>query len=213
MVDFFVGSAISTINAKGELPLPDHFCVAIQSRAIRDDLFVGLHADHPCMVVSDRESVAVHHHEPQDIALGGWEREARETLLRRRLGFVAPAQMDGKGRIRIAPWMRSRRGIRQRALLIGMGRHFEVWNLDLVLEQGPSDLIVLAALHLDTSLTKEDHHEPALPRLGTRRRPARAGKSGLSVQPLPAVPARPDTLRPPVNRPVERPGKRIVAGR
>ncbi|MEG8018113.1 hypothetical protein [Sphingomonas sp. LR55] len=122
-------------------------------------------------------------------------RGARDTVLRRRLGFVAPAQMDGKGRLRIASWMRARRGVQQRALLVGMGRHFDVWNLDQVLEQGPGDLIVLAALHLNTSIIKEDHHEPALSRLGARRRAAGAGKSGVSVQSLPALPARSDPLR------------------
>ncbi|MEG3167614.1 hypothetical protein U1737_05325 [Sphingomonas sp. LB3N6] len=201
MDELFVGSAVSTISARGELTLPEHFCITIQARQAREDLFIGLHADDPCMLVYDRRSVADQHCALSE--LGGepsWDSGTRDTLLRRRLGFVAPAQMDGKGRLRIASWMRSRRGVRQRALLVGMGRHFEVWNLDQVLEQGPGDLIVLAALHLD-SLTlasptiKEDHHEPALSRLGARRRAARPGKSGVPVQPLPALPARPDPLR------------------
>ncbi|MBE2994151.1 hypothetical protein IFR23_19335 [Sphingomonas sp. CFBP 13603] len=196
MDKLFVGSAVSTISARGELVLPEQFCIAIQSRGAREDLFIGLHADDPCMLVYDGTSVVDQHRE----LAANWESGARDTLLRRRLGFVAPAQMDGKGRIAIASWMRARRGVRQRALLVGMGHHFEVWNLDQVLEQGPGDLIVLAALHLDTSIIKEDHHEPALSRLGARRRAARPGKSGVPVQSLPAVPARLDPLRPIVSR-------------
>jgi MraZ protein len=200
MDSLFVGSAVTTISARGELILPEQFCVAVQARSARDTLFIGLHADDPCMLVYDRHSVADHHRALTDLSVDGPDCGVRDMLLRRRLGFVAPAQMDGKGRIAIASWMRSRRGVRQRALLVGMGHHFEVWNLDSVLEQGPGDLIVLAALHLDSlnsasSIIKEDHLEPALSRLGARRRAARSGKSGVPVQPLPAVPTRSDPLR------------------
>lgn len=186
-----MGSAVSAISAQGDLLLPDQFCVTIQSRGSRDDLFVGIHSDDPCMLVFDHASVADYHgHLLQDEGGG-----TCDTVLRRRLGFVAPARMDGKGRLRIASWMRSRRGVQQRALLVGMGRHFEIWNVDQVLEHGPGDLIVLASLHLNTSIIKEDHHEPALSRFGAHRRATGPGKPRVPVQPLPALPARPDPIR------------------
>lgn len=60
-------------------------------------------------------------------------------------GFAAPTRMDGKGRIAIAPWMRDEGPVRRRALLVGMGHYFEVWDLDQVIAEGPADVKALAA--------------------------------------------------------------------
>ncbi len=186
MDHFFIGSALSSIGVRGNMPLHDAFCVTIQARATNDQLFVGLHDDDPCMVVYDRAGVVERHQrdrerERSDDAL------ANEAARRRAYGFVAPTKLDGLGRIAIAPWMRSKRGVSQRTLLVGMGDHFEIWNLDHVLEQGPADLAMLATLHLTPSSNMDARHAPALHLVSPRRSPRHGGEPGFPVQQVPAL--------------------------
>ena len=164
MSHLFIGSAVSTIGARGDLALHDPFCVTIQSRAAKDQLFVGLGPDARCMVVYDRIGSAERQERCDEQESGDDRSPAANDETRRRLfGFAAPTRMDGKGRITIARWMRDRGAVRRRALLIGMGHYFEVWDLDRVIDDGPPDVKALAALHLaSTPDAKEDLDDPAL---------------------------------------------------
>ncbi|WP_380788021.1 hypothetical protein [Sphingomonas sp. R86521] len=192
--DFFIGSALSSNGVRGSLALHDAFCISIQSRAMNDHLFVGLHDEAPCMVVYDRAGIVERHRldraqRPDDDA------QASDAARRRAFGFVAPTRLDGRGRIAIAPWMCARRTAPQRALLVGMGDHFEIWNLDQVLEQGPADLAMLATLHMTPPShkpsPKDARNAASLHLVTTPRRTRRDRESGVPVQPVSALPVRP----------------------
>lgn len=181
MDDFFIGSALSSIGVRGNMPLHDAFCISIQSRAMNEHLFVALHDDAPCMVVYDRAGIVERHRRdraqrPDDGA------DARDAARRRAFGFVAPTRLDGQGRIAIAPWMRGRCTAAQRTLLVGMGDHFEIWNLDQVLEHGPADLTMLAALHMTPSSQKDVCNVPSLHLVTAPRGTRVARESGVSIQ-------------------------------
>ncbi|TSE23115.1 Transcriptional regulator MraZ [Tepidimonas aquatica] len=44
------------------------------------------------------------------------------------LGNAQDVEMDGQGRVLIAPELRSAAGITKEAMLLGMGNHFELWD-------------------------------------------------------------------------------------
>lgn len=44
------------------------------------------------------------------------------------LGNAQDVEMDGTGRVLIAPELRTAVGIRKQVLLLGMGNHFELWD-------------------------------------------------------------------------------------
>lgn len=154
MGELFVGSAVSAISVRGDLALHDPFCITIQSRAAKDLLYVGFDTDTRCMIVYDRNGAAGR----RDRCDNRPSNTEHDSERRRMFGFAAPTRMDGRGRIAIAPWMRRRGNVGHRTLLIGMGDYFEVWDLDQVIDEGPSDVRALAALHLAaTARPKEDH--------------------------------------------------------
>ncbi|RZM35377.1 MAG: hypothetical protein EOP67_12105 [Sphingomonas sp.] len=190
MDDFFIGSALSSIGVRGNLALHDAFCIAIQSRTMNDHLFVGLHDEAPCMVVYDRAGIVARHCRER-AQCSDDDAGANDAARRRAFGFVAPTRLDGRGCIAIAPWLHARRAVAQRTLLVGMGDHFEIWNLDQVLEHGPADLAMLATLHLTPPSHKDACNGPSLHLVPPSRRPRRARESGVSVQSVQTVPARP----------------------
>lgn len=44
------------------------------------------------------------------------------------LGNAADIEMDGNGRVLIAPELRSAAGLDKEVMLLGMGSHFEIWD-------------------------------------------------------------------------------------
>ena len=186
MSDLFIGSALSCIGVRGNMPLHDAFCVTIQSRAMNDQLFVGLHDEAQCMVVYDGAGIAELHRQNRERLVCN-DVQATEAARRRAFGFVAPTRLDGQGRISIAHWMHARRGVAQRTLLVGMGDHFEIWNLEHVLEHGPADLAMLATLHTSSPSNTDPRHAPSLHIVSPSRRARHAGESGLSVQQVSAL--------------------------
>jgi hypothetical protein len=94
----------------------------------------------------------------------------------------------------LGPLMRQRGRIGDAALLVATGPRFEIWDLDLVLERAPADLITLATAHLKLQIANEECHGPSLQTAETRRRTARVAQSGLRLQHMPALRPRHDPV-------------------
>lgn len=200
MTPLFVGSFICQIDRKGSLVLPHELCVAVTSRASNADMYVSLHGRMNCLIVYDEMFIheQLNGQKWQRIAGGGASSPEQEERVRRSFGFTARATLDGKGHIAIAPWLNERRGDAYRALVIGMGHWFEIWDLDHVITHEGADLRLLATLHLDLASAqnaKRDFHEPVLSPVRPHHHfgPDQQ-RSGLRVQPMPAVRPRHDPI-------------------
>ena len=199
MSRLFVGSTICEVGIKGSITLPTAFCISITSRKANDSLFVSLHESGKHLVVYDETMVEqrMERFQRRRVAEGGTAQVEHLVDLRRDLGFTAPAWLNGKGQIAIAPWLNPRHGKAHRALIIGMGDTFEIWDLDQILAGKHSDLRQLATLHLDLvaarPVTGKDH-EPSLQIVGPRRREGGSGKPGLPFQSLHPVQPRHDSI-------------------
>jgi len=69
--------------------------------------------------------------------------------LRRIFGFIEEIGFGDDGAIVLPPMMRRRARIGARALLIGVGGAFEIWDAQAALVQDDPDLREIAAFHLD----------------------------------------------------------------
>ena len=190
MGNLFIGSAICNVSSRGELSLPESFCITIQSRLAKDSLYIALHESSPCVIVFDKEAAAEQHRRLDDRGHALEDLERHNDLLRRAFGFAAATRMDGRGRLLIAPWMQRSPGKRFQTLAVGMGDHFEVWNLNSVLEHGPDVLKMLARLHLHLLGEEDTYDEPVLQFADPCRCFHRAGEPGFRLQSMPALPER-----------------------
>jgi len=207
MDELFIGSAVCEVTSGGEILLPRHFHETILSRSPDGRLFVGLHEESPCLVVYDRIFAAQQQWDldTRRSSFLGSNLEAHHTRVRRAFGFVEHVTLAPDGMMILAPLMRERGRIGNGALLVATGPRFEVWDLDMVLERGPSDLVALATLHLKLHLSKEESHGHSLHASDSRRLTRNVAQSGLRVQQVPALRPRHD--------PVGGVGKEKMAGR
>ena len=189
MSRLFVGSALCEIGAKGNITLPTAFCITITSRKANDRLFVCMRGCTKHLVIYDESVVEarMERFERRRVAEGGAVQADQLADLRRDLGFTAPGWLNGKGQIAIAPWLNPRHGEAHRALVVGMGDRFEIWDLDQILSGKHDELRLLAMLHLDLAAASHPtghDHEPSLHAIGPRRRSHVAGKPGLPLLPV-----------------------------
>jgi hypothetical protein len=94
----------------------------------------------------------------------------------------------------LPPMMRERGRIGNSALLVATGQRFEIWDLDMVLERGPSDLVSLATLHLKLQVSNEESHGTSLQTSASRHHTKCVAQSGLRVQQVPALRPRHDPI-------------------
>lgn len=189
MSRLFVGSALCEIGARGNITLPTSFCITITSRKANDRLFVCLRDTAKHLVVYDESGVEarMERFQRRRFAEGGAVPVDQLADLRRDLGFTAPGWLNGKGQIAIAPWLNPRHGEAYRALVVGMGDSFEIWDLDRVMAGQHDELRTLATLHLDLAAAKNpsgDDHAPTLRPVGARHRNHVAGKPRLPFYPM-----------------------------
>ena len=196
MDELFIGSAVCEVTSGGEIVLPRHFHETILSRSPDGRLFVGLHEESPCLVVYDRIFAAQLQWELETrrSTFLGANMEAHYARLRRAFGFVEQLTLAPDGMMILAPLMRQRGGIGSAALLVATGTRFEIWDLDMVLERAPADLVALATLHLKLRTSKEESHGPALQPADPRHLATRVAQSGLRVQHVPALRPRHDPI-------------------
>ena len=116
----FQGSSALSLDAKGRLTVPsrhrDALVVQCEGR-----LTLTRHPD-GCLMLFPRPVWEVHRERiaALPIAARQWQRIF--------LGSAADVEMDGAGRILVAPELRQAAGLTKDVMLLGMGSHFEVWD-------------------------------------------------------------------------------------
>jgi len=196
MDELFIGSAICEVTTGGEIVLPRHFHETIISRSPDGRLFVGLHEESPCLVVYDRIFAAQQQWDLENrrSVFLGTNLEAHYARQRRAFGFVEHVTLAPDGMMMLAPLMRQQGRIGNAALLVATGPRFEIWDLDMVLESAPADLVALATLHLKYQVANEEHHGASLRAADPHHYTARVAQSGLRLQRAPVLRPRHDPV-------------------
>jgi MraZ protein len=116
----FQGSSALLLDAKGRMTVPSRHRDALDAQCERR-LTLTRHPD-GCLLLfprpvweSHRERLAA-----LPISARAWTRIF--------LGSACDVDMDGTGRILIAPELRSAAGLAKEVMLLGMGNHFEIWD-------------------------------------------------------------------------------------
>ncbi|NMG45942.1 division/cell wall cluster transcriptional repressor MraZ [Aromatoleum toluvorans] len=118
----FQGAAALSLDAKGRLAIPARHRDALVPDGA--PLVVTAHP-HKCLLVYPkavwdpiREQVA---------AMPGLDQSAA-ALKRLLIGFAQEEELDGAGRVLVAPSSRQWAGLDKQVWLVGQGSHFELWS-------------------------------------------------------------------------------------
>lgn len=190
MDELFIGSALCEVTAGGEILLPRYFLETVQQRSGDKSLFIGVHEASACLIAFDRCHAQQRYYDQEAQQLPDDPQRLRRTY-----GFVERTPIDPDGMIVLPPLMRERGHIGDSVLLVATGQRFEIWDLESLLQGGPSDLILLATHHRMAHIAKEVLHVPALSSSSPRHRADGAIQSGVFLQPVPALRPRHDPIR------------------
>lgn len=161
MDKFFFGSAISSVDERGGILLPAGIIETLKERQADGVVFVGRHEDGQRLVVYDKA-----YFDDQRAGIGwqngaliGGTKETHEQFLLRTFTFVEKVELTDLGQIAISRIMRACGRIGDSILMIGAGQHFELWDLQTVIKNGPSDLRWLAQRHVAAQSIGEQNVE------------------------------------------------------
>ena len=118
--NLFQGSSALTLDAKGRISIPTRHRDALVS-GVQGHLTLTRHPD-GCLLVYPRPEW-----EKKREQIAAFPMSAR-PLQRLLLGNAQDVDMDGTGRILVAPELRTAAGLTREAMLLGMGSHFELWD-------------------------------------------------------------------------------------
>ena len=152
MIDhLFSGSALRPVDAGGNFILPAFIRATLGRRTDARTFLLGSHERDPCLLAYDAGHARILHQdsERRRIAEEQGAPEASARRLRRIFGFVEEIGFGDDGAVTLPPMMRRRARIGARALVIGVGGAFEIWDVQTALDQGDPDLREIAAIHLD----------------------------------------------------------------
>ena len=116
----FQGASSLSLDAKGRLSVPTRHRDAL-SQAAAGQLTITKHP-HGCLMVFPRPEWEAFRERIAELPMSAqwWKRIF--------LGNAMDVDMDTTGRVLIAPELRQAAGITKDAMLLGMGRHFELWD-------------------------------------------------------------------------------------
>ena len=119
----FRGANKVTLDAKGRLVIPSRY---------RDELMQG--AQGKLIFTVDKDQCLLLYHLPE------WEPVERKLmelpsmhararkLQRLMVGYATDVELDGQGRVLVPPELREFAALEQRAMLVGQGSYFELWD-------------------------------------------------------------------------------------
>ena len=116
----YQGASSLNLDAKGRMSIParhrDALSVQCEGRVT-----LTKHP-HGCLLLFPRPVWESHREQ-----IASWPMSAR-AWQRMYLGNACDVEMDGAGRILIAPELRNAVGLMRDVMLLGMGSHFEIWD-------------------------------------------------------------------------------------
>lgn len=116
----FQGSSALTLDAKGRVTIPTRHRDALAEQC-DGKLTLTRHPD-GCLLVYPRPQWEA---KREQIALFPMQARALQRLL---LGNAQDVDMDGAGRILVAPELRMAAGLSRDVMLLGLGSNFELWD-------------------------------------------------------------------------------------
>ena len=128
----FQGSSALTLDAKGRINVPTRHRDALRLQA-QGCLTLTRHPD-GCLLVYPRPVWEI---KREQIAAFPMQARALQRLL---LGNAQDVEIDGSGRILVAPELRSAAGMSRDVMLLGMGAHFELWDAASLARREAEDL-------------------------------------------------------------------------
>jgi MraZ protein len=151
--DFFQGSALNAVDAKGRLSVPAFVRSVIERRSDARFIVVGAHEIAPCLTAYGRSYARNLYDDMERRRLVDEQKdgalEDHYARARRRFGMTEDVPYDPSGRIVLPPMMRRKGRIEDLALFVGVGGTVEIWNPRLALDQGDKDLKEIAAWRLE----------------------------------------------------------------
>ena len=119
----FQGAGQLNLDAKGRMAVPARHRDTLM-RAGEGRLVITAHP-HRCLLLYPQPAW-----EPiRAKVLAAPSLEAQSAMLRRLLvGFAVDTEMDGAGRLLVAPELRQYAGLEKEVWLVGQGSHFEIWS-------------------------------------------------------------------------------------
>ena len=151
--DFFQGSALNAVDAKGRLSVPAFVRSVIERGSDARVIVIGSHEVSPCLTGYGRNYARSLFQEMERRRLveegQGAGVEGHYSRARRLFGMTEEVPYDTSGRIILPPMMRRKGRIEDLALFVGVGGVVEIWNPRIALEEGDADLREIAAYRLE----------------------------------------------------------------
>jgi MraZ protein len=151
--DFFQGSALNAVDAKGRLSVPAFVRAVIERRSDARAIVVGAHEVSPCLTAYGRTHARNLWTDLERRRLSEEDRggtlDDHYARARRMFGMTEDVPYDTSGRIVLPPMMRRKGGIEELALFVGVGGIVEIWNPRVALAEGDRDLKEIAAWRLE----------------------------------------------------------------
>ncbi|MGD8842229.1 MAG: division/cell wall cluster transcriptional repressor MraZ [Gammaproteobacteria bacterium] len=119
----FRGGSSVKLDAKGRLALPTRYRPVISER-YAGQLVLTVHTDGCLLLYPHPEWEEL---ELQLVQTPNQEKKTR-NMQRMLVGYATEVEMDGNGRILIAPRLRDFAKLDKNVALVGVGKKFEIWN-------------------------------------------------------------------------------------
>lgn len=119
----FRGVNIVSLDAKGRFAMPTRYREQLE-QGCAGKLVVTVDRDHCLLVYPFPEWEEI---ERKLVRLPSFNKQAR-SLQRLLIGHATEIEMDGNGRLLLTPPLRQFAGLDKRAVLIGQGNKFELWD-------------------------------------------------------------------------------------
>ena len=116
----FQGASSLSLDAKGRLSVPTRHRDVLAATA-DGQLTITKHPD-GCLMVFPRPEWEKFRDRIVQLPMSA------QWLKRIFLGSAMDVELDGTGRVLISPELRQAAGLTREAMLLGMGRHFELWD-------------------------------------------------------------------------------------
>ena len=149
---YFSGSATGAVDRHGRLALPTFVRSVLARSPSGGGLFFGRHETDACVVGYDRSRI-------QQLAADlerkrlldeaqGVAPATHHARCRRLFGLATEAPFDDRGRVHFPAHERSRLGIVEKALFVGIGVAFEVWGLEQACDAEADSVAEIARYHM-----------------------------------------------------------------